>query len=95
MTRGASDFPTLALAALIVGSGIWIADQFDSRAAWLLVFLVLLMLAFSYPTFASEIADLLSAATPNQQTTSPATATLATPVPQQELLIGPTGPVMT
>jgi hypothetical protein len=50
----------LVLAALVLASGIWIVDKIDETAAWLLAFLLLLTLAFSYKTFSDELTGLLS-----------------------------------
>jgi|SRR5215471_13809348 len=63
-------FPTVALAAVIVGAGIYIASQYDTKAGWLLAFIILLAIAFRYPSFGDEITKLLSAPVSNQQTSS-------------------------
>jgi hypothetical protein len=60
-------FPVLALAAVIVGAGIYAVDRVDNRAAWLLAFLILLTIAFKYPSFGNELSTLLGASKSNQQ----------------------------
>jgi hypothetical protein len=66
-------FPILALAAVIVSAGIYVVDRADARAAWLLAFLILLTIAFKYPSFGGELTKLLgstSAPPSNQQSGS-------------------------
>ena len=82
-----NSFPNLVLATIIVSSGIYIVDQYDSRAAWLLAFLVLLVVAFRYKNFGNELLGLLNAPTINQQT-----ATTQQPKPPS-IVVGPMGPI--
>lgn len=84
-------FPTLILAALVVASGIYIADQFDERAAWLLAFLVLLGIAFRYRKFGDELSGLLSAQSGNKETNAPPDK--AQDVKPANIVVGPTGPI--
>lgn len=62
------DFPTVAFAAVIVGAGIFMVDQFDARAAWLLAFLILLTIAFRYPSFGDELGKILGGSNSNSTT---------------------------
>jgi F0F1-type ATP synthase assembly protein I len=57
-------FPELVLAGLIVGAGIYALDQFSATAAWLLTFLLLLIIGFRYEAFASELSKILSVSSP-------------------------------
>lgn len=61
-------FPTLALAAVIVGAGVFLTAQYSARAAWLLAFIIMLGIALRYPTFADELTKLLGGSVSNQQT---------------------------
>lgn len=65
----------MVLATLVVGAGIYVVDQFDSRAAWLLAFLVLLGVAFGYKDFGNQLTSLLGG-TPQQQSNSAAAGQL-------------------
>jgi hypothetical protein len=61
-------FPELILAGMVVAAGIYALDQFSSGAAWMLTILILMIVAFRYQAFASELSKLLSVsgAAPNQ-----------------------------
>jgi hypothetical protein len=48
-------FPTLVFAGIIVAAGVWYVDSIDSRAGWGLAILIVLIIAFSYPSFDSEL----------------------------------------
>lgn len=63
-------FINAILAAFVVGSGIWLVDKADSRAAWLLAFLILLVIALHYPSVGTEFASLLGLPTGNQITST-------------------------
>lgn len=76
-------FPALILAGVVVTGGIYIADEIDSRAAWLLAFLILLGIAFSYRSFGDELVSLVSGASTNQQTTQPT---------KSAMIVSPSGP---
>jgi len=78
-------FPMLVLAAIVVGAGIFYVSQYDSTSGWLLAGLILLAIAFAYPTMAGEIGKLFG----NSATTvsSPNAAS------NGSVTVGPTGPV--
>jgi hypothetical protein len=61
-------FPELILAGMVVAAGIYMLEQFDATAAWLLTFLLLIIIAMRYQAFATELGKLLSnsSAAPNQ-----------------------------
>jgi hypothetical protein len=61
-------FPTIALAAVIVGAGVYLTYEFDKRAGWGLAFIILLGIALRYPSFADELTKLLGGTPSNQQT---------------------------
>jgi len=54
-------FPMLVLAAIVVGAGIYYVAQWDDTAGWLLAGLILLGIAFAYPTFPGEISKIFGA----------------------------------
>jgi hypothetical protein len=58
-------FPELVLATLIVAAGIFALDQFSPASAWMLTILILLIIAFRYQSFASELSKLLSVSSPS------------------------------
>jgi len=51
----------LVLAAIVVGAGIYYVAQWDETAGWLLAGLILLGIAFAYPTFPGEISKIFGA----------------------------------
>ena len=57
-------FPELVLAGLIVAGGIFALDQFSPPAAWMLTILLLIIIAFRYQQFASELSKILSVSSP-------------------------------
>lgn len=57
-------FPELVLAGLVVAAGIYTLDQFNSTAAWLLTFLILMIIAFRYQSFSDQLTRLLSLSSP-------------------------------
>src|SRR6266496_3255361 len=66
-SREAVSFPMLIFAALVVGAGIYVVSEITPAGGWLLAFLVLLIVAFSYRDFGNEIVQLFSGVAPNQQ----------------------------
>ena len=86
-------FPTFILAGLIVGAGIYLVDQINSRAAWALAFLVLLTVAFSYKSFGTELTGILTGKTDQP----PAQGNAIVPVPETSGngIVGPVGPITT
>jgi len=62
-----ASFPLLALAAVIVGAGVFLVAEWDRRAGWALAFLLLLGIALRYPSFGAELVKLLGGSAPNQQ----------------------------
>jgi hypothetical protein len=67
-------FPILALAAMVVGAGIYMVDRIDPRAAWLLAFLILLTIAFKYPSFGGELSKVFTSVNNQQSGTNPGNA---------------------
>lgn len=61
-------FPTIALAAVIVGVGVYAAYEYNKKVGWTLAFLILLGIALRYPSFADELTKLLGGTAGNQQT---------------------------
>jgi len=57
-------FPELVLAGLIVAAGIFTLDQVNSTAAWMLTILLLIIIAFRYQAFATELSKILSVSSP-------------------------------
>lgn len=53
-------FPELLLAGLIVAAGIFVMEQYNSTAAWLLTILILLTIAFRWGKFADQLASVVS-----------------------------------
>lgn len=52
-------FPELVFAAIIVGAGIYYAYTVDYRAGWGLAILIVLLIAFAYPQFQTELMAIL------------------------------------
>jgi len=96
--KAALSFPMLILAAVIVAAGIYVVDQIDSKAGWLLAFLVLLGVAFGYKDFGNELTGLFSGAVSQQQSAVPASdiGTGGNPLPvapPTTVVVGPVGPI--
>jgi hypothetical protein len=83
---GNVSFPMLIFAGIIVSAGIFYASQWDSTSGWLFAFLILLTIAFAYPTFGSELSKLLGNTT-STTVLSPNAAS------NGSVLVGPTGPL--
>ena len=79
-------FPMLLLASLVVGAGIFYVAKFDTKAGWLLAFIILLAIAFAHPNFSDELTTLLKTATPNAPTS-------AVTGGANGVVVGPTGPI--
>lgn len=79
-------FPMLIFAAMIVAAGIYAVDEaYNSRAAWLLAFLVMLTIAFRYQHFGDELIQMFGGSPKQETNPSPASS---------PPIVGPTGPIV-
>lgn len=76
-TTASVPFPELVFAAIIVGAGIYYAYSVDYRAGWGLAILIILLVAFGYPQFQTELIAILG----NIQSVTPGNTTSSIPNP--------------
>lgn len=79
-------FPNIIFPAVIVAAGIYYVSTINTRAAWGLAILIVLVIAFAYQSFNQELLDILGM---TNTSTGPNTGVTS----QTQTPSGPVGPV--